>query len=86
MGKRCQSCGMPLSRDPEGGGREADGGRSTTYCSLCYEAGRFRHPDFDVADMQRHCIAQLRAKGMPRPLAWLFTRDLPRLGRWRRSG
>ncbi len=34
MGKRCQSCGMPISKDPEGGGSETDGSRSAKYCSI----------------------------------------------------
>ncbi len=30
MATSCQSCGMPLSKDPQGGGTEADGSLSTT--------------------------------------------------------
>ena len=30
--KNCQSCGMPLSRDPNGGGTNADGSASAMYC------------------------------------------------------
>ena len=82
MSGKCQSCGMPLARDPEGGGSEADGSRSGTYCSLCYENGAFRHPGFTAAQMQEFCLDQLSAKGMPRIMAWLFTRGIPNLGRW----
>ncbi|HAQ38579.1 MAG TPA: hypothetical protein DCQ58_08735, partial [Saprospirales bacterium] len=28
--KNCQSCGMPLHKDPQGGGTEKDGSRSLT--------------------------------------------------------
>lgn len=66
-----------------GGGTEADGSRSTRYCSLCYADGRFLHPDFDVRQMQEHCVQQLQKKGVPRLMAWLFTRGIPRLQRWR---
>ena len=31
--KNCQSCGMPMARDPEGGGTEADGSKSAKFCS-----------------------------------------------------
>ncbi len=48
MGQVCQSCGMPMNKDPGGGGTEADGTHSSTYCSLCYDSGVFRQPDFDV--------------------------------------
>jgi hypothetical protein len=32
-GPYCQSCGMPLSKDEKGGGTEADGRKSSQYCS-----------------------------------------------------
>ncbi len=83
MAKNCQSCGMPLSKDPTGGGSNADGSRSRTYCSLCWRDGRFTQPDFDCAQMQAFCIDQLAKKGMPRMIGWLLTRGLPRLERWR---
>lgn len=83
MSNRCQSCGMPLHKDPQGGGTNADGTRSATYCSLCYEDGAFRNPDFTVDQMQRFCIEQLGKKGMPRFMGWLLTRDLPKLERWK---
>lgn len=82
MGNTCQSCGMPLAKDPEGGGLEADGTKSTQYCSLCYRDGVFVHPDFSATQMQDHCVEQLKAKGMPGFMAWLFTRGIPRLERW----
>ena len=37
--KNCQSCGMPLKKDPQGGGTEANGAKCTMYCSKCYEQG-----------------------------------------------
>lgn len=39
-GPFCQSCGMPLSKDPLGGGTNADRSRNTEYCSHCYKSGR----------------------------------------------
>lgn len=85
MSGRCQSCGMPLSKDPEGGGSEADGSRSSTYCSICYAEGAFRHPDASLSEFQAHCVDALAAKGMPRILAWAFTRGLGKLDRWREA-
>ena len=85
MGNRCQSCGMPLNKDPEGGGSEADGSRSTTYCSICYEDGAFRHPNVSAEEFQAHCVDALAAKGMPRIMAWAFTRGIPKLDRWSTS-
>ncbi len=83
MAKNCESCGMPLTKDPKGGGSEADGTRSDRYCSICYENGAFRHPDVSVAEFQAHCLQALRDKGMPRVMAWLFTRHIPNLPRWK---
>jgi hypothetical protein len=40
-GPACQSCGMPLSRDPKGGGTEADHSLSKEFCSHCYVDGKF---------------------------------------------
>ncbi|WP_262693372.1 zinc ribbon domain-containing protein [Kordiimonas aquimaris] len=78
----CQSCGMPLDKDPEGGGSNADGSRNSTYCSLCYSKGQFLHPHFNVTEMQEHCIEQLKNRGMPTFMGWLFTRGIPKLARW----
>jgi Putative zinc ribbon domain len=76
---------MPLSRDPERGGTNADGSKSALFCSLCFANGKFRHPEFTAAQMQEFCVEQLRKKGMPRVMAWFFTRGIPRLQRWRAS-
>lgn len=80
---RCQSCGMPLKQDPEGGGTQADGSRSDRYCSYCYQAGAFVGPAQTAADMQAFCIDKMRQGGWPRWLAWIATRDIPRLKRWK---
>ena len=38
----CQSCGMPLSYDPEKGGTNTDKSKSDKYCSFCFTDGKFR--------------------------------------------
>lgn len=86
MSKRCQSCGMPLKKDPEGGGTHTDGSKSADYCSLCYQGGAFTQPNFTAQDMQAFCIQIMREKmHLPRPIGWLFTRDIPKLQRWQSS-
>lgn len=74
---------MPLSKDKKGGGTNSDGTRSTTYCSLCFEGGAFTQPDFSVQEMQSFCIEEMKKSGFPRFLGWVFTRNLPKLERWR---
>jgi hypothetical protein len=81
--KNCQSCGMPLSRDAEGGGTNADGSKSTMYCSHCWTGGRFTMPDLTVDQMQERVRAKLRESGVPAPLGWFFTRKVSTLARWR---
>jgi len=82
MSMKCQSCGMPMSRSPAAGGSEADGGKSVTYCSLCYREGKFIQPNFTATEMQKFCIAKMNEKGVPKFIAWLFTRNIPKLKRW----
>ncbi|MCX6719896.1 MAG: zinc ribbon domain-containing protein, partial [Candidatus Staskawiczbacteria bacterium] len=48
----CQSCGMPLSKDPAGGGTNADGTKSIMYCSYCYQKGVFTR-NCTVQEMQK---------------------------------
>lgn len=82
MSGRCQSCGMPLTKDPAGGGSEADGSKSTLYCSLCYEGGEFKQANMSATEFQAFCVEQLKNKGMPGLMAWMFTRGIPKLKRW----
>lgn len=86
MSKICQSCAMPLKKDPKQGGSNADGSKSSEYCSLCFENGEFTQPDFTVKDMQDFCIGKMKECGIPRSVGWLFTRNLPRLNRWSAQG
>ncbi|MCB9317091.1 MAG: zinc ribbon domain-containing protein [Lewinellaceae bacterium] len=80
--KNCQSCGMPLKRDPQGGGTNADGSKSVMYCSRCYENGAFTRPDCTVTEMQELVKGKMREMGFPGFLAGLFTRNIPKLKRW----
>lgn len=82
---RCQSCGMPMNKDPEGGGTEADGSRSALYCSMCYDKGAFIWDGDDVKAYQAYVVDAMVKDGWWRPLAWLLTRDVPKLGRWQKA-
>lgn len=84
MKKFCQSCGMPMKKDPEKGGTNADGSKSEKYCSYCYENGAFFQPDMTVKEMQAFCIDKMKEQGIPRFMGWLFTRNIPRLERWKK--
>lgn len=83
--KFCQSCGYPMEKDEKGGGSEKDGSRSALYCSMCYENGEFLSPsEVDTAEkMQKFCIQEMKKSGMNGILAWILTRGIPRLERWK---
>jgi hypothetical protein len=84
-GPFCQSCGMPLSRDALGGGTDADGTRSTEYCSHCYQSGRFTEPNLSVEEMMTKVEGKFRGMHIPGFLARRFTRNIPSLSRWQRA-
>ena len=83
--KNCQSCGMPLKRDTKGGGTNADGSKSTTFCSHCFESGRFTMPDLSASQMQELVRGKLKQMGFPGFVAGMFTRRIPKLGRWKKA-
>lgn len=80
--KSCQSCGMPLAKDEHGGGTEADGTKSSKYCSHCYENGRFTLPDITLPEMKQRVKNKLVEFGFPAFLTGLFTFNMGKLERW----
>ncbi len=81
-GPRCQSCGMPLSKDEKGGGTNSDGSKTTEYCSKCYQMGQFTEPNITAKDMQEKVKGKLIDMGFPKFVAGLMAWDVPRLRRW----
>lgn len=78
----CQSCGLPLAKDPKGGGTYSDGAKSHTYCSDCYARGRFTQPDMTVDEMKDFCAGKLCEMGYPKFIARLMVRNMNKLERW----
>ena len=81
--KNCQSCGMPINKDPQNGGTHANGSKSNMYCSYCYQEGSFTQPDFTAMEMQQFVKGKLKEMGFPGFLAALFSRKIPKLERWK---
>lgn len=81
-GPRCQSCGMPLARDPQGGGTEADGRRSTEYCSHCYQKGVFTDPGMTLERMVSGVTARLQSMNLPPAVVSQLAGEIPTLRRW----
>lgn len=73
---------MPLSKDPKGGGTEANGTISKEYCSKCYQNGKFTHPNMTASEMQELVHGKLKEMGFPGFIAGFFTKDIPKLNRW----
>jgi hypothetical protein len=84
MGSMCQSCGMPLRKDPQVGGTNQDGTKSTEYCSYCYQNGNFVDNETDVKKYQSKVLDIMASQGFWRPIAWLMTRGIPNLKRWKK--
>lgn len=75
---------MPLKKDPNGGGTNADGSKSTMYCSLCYENGEFKNPDWTAEQMQSFVKNKLKDMGFPGFIAGFFSMGIPKLKRWKK--
>ena len=83
FGKQCQSCGMPLAKDPLGGGTEANGTTNKEYCSHCYKNGQFVEPNITVSKMIDKVSGKMREMRIPGFLTKIFTRQIPKLQRWK---
>ena len=73
---------MPLSKDPQGGGTNADGSNSQEYCSKCYKDGVFCNPDMTQEEMIVLVKGKLKEMHFPGFVASYFTKDIPKLKRW----
>lgn len=82
--KFCQSCGIPLEKDPNHGGTNADGSKSTKYCSYCYENGAFIGNFTTAKEMQEFVREQLKKQGYWLFTRYLYTMHIPQLERWKK--
>lgn len=82
--KFCQSCGMPMDKDPRMGGTRKDGTRTQQYCSRCYEKGTFQDDFTNADEMVGFVKGKLKEKGYPSLKRWFFTSHIPQLQRWQR--
>ncbi len=82
---QCQSCGMPLREDKNGGGTEEDGSLSKMYCSSCYENGEFKRPQISLEEMQK-IVDDVLKNEMKwwKIFRWLAVRQIQKLERWRK--
>lgn len=62
-GPYCQSCGMPMSMDANGGGTNADGSASSEYCSRCWQNGAYVDPNLTLEKLQTQVDGYYRQQG-----------------------
>jgi hypothetical protein len=75
---------MPLAMDSQGGGTEAEGAKSTMYCSHCYKDGKFIMPDLSAGQMQDRVRGRLEELHMPVDIITSAVDEIPYLRRWAR--
>jgi hypothetical protein len=75
---------MPLARDEKGGGTEANGSKSTEYCSHCYQKGAFTDPHMTAERMVENVKARLQQLKLPPNVVTNLTSEIPTLRRWAR--
>jgi hypothetical protein len=79
----CQSCGMPMEKDPGNGGTNADGTRSQKYCSYCYADGKFNDDFTNPSQMVKLVKGKLKEMGTGPIMRWFYTSHIPKLERWK---
>jgi hypothetical protein len=81
--KFCQSCGMPMDKDPGNGGTNADGSKNMKYCSYCYEGGAFKGDFANAGEMVKLVKGKLKEMGYGPLRRWFYTSHISQLERWK---
>jgi hypothetical protein len=79
----CQSCGMPMEKDPENGGTNADGSKTLKFCSYCYQSGSFKDNFNTSAEMVKFVRVKLKEMGYGPIRRWFYSSHIPQLERWK---
>lgn len=83
--KLCQSCGMPLDKDPNNGGTNADKSKSNIYCSYCYKDGKFLDEGISLQEkIEKNVQIAVKRMNIPENEARRMAENLlPKLERWK---
>jgi hypothetical protein len=83
---RCQSCGMPISKDFGNLGTNADAAFVSEYCVFCFKNGDFTNPQQTMEEMIESSIENMTNDlQMPREQATgLANSFIPTLKRWQK--
>ena len=81
---RCQSCGMPVSKEFGNLGTNADGSYTEEFCSFCFADGAFINPNQTLEEMIASSIENMTTDlNMPQQQASdLANSFIPTLRRW----
>jgi hypothetical protein len=81
----CQSCGMPLDKDPNKGGTNANKSISDKYCSFCYKDGKFLDEGIVLQEkIEKNIQMAVSGMNMPESKAREMAENLlPNLERWK---
>ncbi len=81
---RCQSCGMPLSKDFGNLGTNADDSHTEEFCNFCFKEGAFTNPNQTMDEMINSSIENMTTDlQMPLEQATnLANSFIPTLKRW----
>lgn len=85
MNDFCQSCSMPMAKDPQRGGTNADGSKSKMYCSYCFQNGKFIDNFTTAKEMQQFLRKKFKEQGFGPLRRWFYTSYIPRLERWKKK-
>jgi len=83
--KVCQSCGMPLDKDPNKGGTNSDGSKSDKYCSFCFHNGKFTDEGITLKEkIEKNIQIAVSRLNIPENEARKMAESLlPNLERWK---
>jgi hypothetical protein len=74
-----------MNKDPKGGGSNADGTKSTKYCSYCYRNGKFTDNFTTAREMQLFLRKKFKEQGFGPLRRWFYTSYIPKLERWKKQ-
>ena len=81
---RCQSCGMPVSKDFGNLGTNADETHAEEFCVFCFKSGAYTNPNQTLEEMINNSIENMTTDlQMPRDQATALANSfIPTLRRW----
>ncbi|MEI6754120.1 MAG: zinc ribbon domain-containing protein [Paludibacter sp.] len=81
----CQSCGMPLDKDPNKGGTNTDNSVSDMYCSFCLKEGKFLDEGISLQEkIEKNIQISVSRMNIPESKARELAENLlPDLERWK---